>query len=132
MQIIGKSCQSLLSISMNNIPNKRFKAYRGGSPHGLSWSLSKEKALFFQERRLHQNPIHNPVPLTTMPPLVERTLEPDEVYLFNDSREEKEVLFIPPEAHAYLKTEEFQKECDDFVISFPFTVPSGPPPTRSE
>tara|TARA_R110000824_G_scaffold295084_1_gene483472 strand:- start:4391 stop:4963 length:573 start_codon:yes stop_codon:yes gene_type:complete len=97
------------------IPNKRFKVYRGGSLHGLSWTKWKKKAVFFQKRRLEYDSYYNPVPLIKLPPLAERIVEPDDVYFFTDDREEKEVVIIPEEAWDYIETDAYQIECEEFT-----------------
>jgi hypothetical protein len=97
------------------IPDKPFKIYRGGDAHGLSWSKWKKKAVFFQKRKMIKNPIHNPVPAFTLPPLEEKTVHPDEVFFFYDGRSEKEIVIIPDEAWDYIETDAYKRECEEFT-----------------
>lgn len=97
------------------IPDKAFKIYRGGDDVGLSWSKWKKKAVFFQKRKIQKHPIHNPVPLPKIPPLAEKVVEPNDVYFFDDSRGEKEVVIIPDEAWDYIETDAYKRECEEFT-----------------
>ena len=106
---------------LEGLPNKnKFKIYRGGEPWGFSWSLSKKKAKFFQERKLVFNPVHNPIPQMTLGPLSERTITRDQVLWYDNGREEREVVIIPDEVHEYLKSEQHEidsKNCDDIFAA---------------
>ena len=74
--------------SMRGDIPKEFTCYRGGYKGGFSFTLDKEKAIWFRDR-WGANPEHN---------LFERKTNRDDVLFYSDSREEKEVVIFPHKA----------------------------------
>ena len=67
---------------------KEFKCYRGGYKGGFSFSLDKEKAIWFRDK-WGINLEHK---------LFERKTNRDDVLFYSDSRKEKEVVIFPHKA----------------------------------
>ena len=70
-----------------DLPNE-FICYRGGYKGGFSFTLDKEKAIWFRDR-WGANPEHN---------LFERKTNRDDVLFYSDERKEKEVVIYPHKA----------------------------------
>ena len=66
--------------------DEEFICYRGGYEGGFSYTLDKEKAIWFRDRWGIQNPEHK---------LFERKTNKQEVLFYTDNREEKEVVLLP-------------------------------------
>ena len=71
-----------------DLPNE-FICYRGGYKGGFSFTLDKEKAIWFRDRWGISNPEHN---------LFERKTSRDDVLFYSNEREEKEVVIFPHKA----------------------------------
>jgi hypothetical protein len=113
VEIINDAEHPVPDKHKEGLPEGEFKIYRGGDSWGLSWTLSKEKAVWFQERKLHENMIHNPNPQKELGPLSEKTITKDDAVFYNNEREEQEVVILTDETFDYMKTDEFKKDTEE-------------------
>lgn len=70
--------------SVNQLPDGKFKIYRGGNKEGVSWTLDRTQAQWFAGRWQENHPVW------------EATVTRDDVIGYYNGRGEKEVIVYPP------------------------------------
>jgi len=72
--------------TLKRLPNKVWVHRGGGDKDGLSWTLSKEKAIWFQKRNEH---------FTGQPmELFSKQIHKNRIFAFLDGRKEKEIILL--------------------------------------